>query len=54
MQEVPEDSIKTLLSSKESLAACDIAVFVHDRYWKKNFIKLQSLFLIFTGCDITA
>jgi len=32
MREVPEDSVKTLLSNKESLAACDVAVFVHDRY----------------------
>lgn len=39
MREVPEDSVKTLLSNKESLAACDIAVFAHDssdeNSWKK-------------------
>ncbi|KAL0371318.1 UNVERIFIED_CONTAM: Mitochondrial Rho GTPase 1 [Sesamum angustifolium] len=28
--EVPEDGVKKLLSNKESLAACDVAVFVYD------------------------
>lgn len=32
MREIPETEVKNLLSNKESLAACDIAVFVHDRY----------------------
>lgn len=32
MREVPEDSVERLLSTKESLAACDIAIFVYDRY----------------------
>lgn len=32
MREIPEDGVKALLSNKESLAACDIAIFVHDRY----------------------
>lgn len=32
MREVPEDEVKLVLSNKESLAACDIAVFVNDRY----------------------
>ncbi|ESQ32244.1 hypothetical protein EUTSA_v10003793mg [Eutrema salsugineum] len=30
MREIPEDGVKGLFSSKESLAACDIAVFVYD------------------------
>ncbi|MFQ6640654.1 hypothetical protein Gotur_016076 [Gossypium turneri] len=30
--EIPEDGVSKLLSSKESLAPCDIAVFVYDRY----------------------
>lgn len=30
MREIPEDGVSKLLSSKEALAACDIAVFVHD------------------------
>lgn len=36
MREVPEDSVKTLVSNKECLAACDIAVFVHDRFLEKR------------------
>ncbi|GKV08979.1 hypothetical protein SLEP1_g20546 [Rubroshorea leprosula] len=30
LREIPEDGVRNLLSNKESLAACDIAVFVHD------------------------
>ncbi|KAK3200273.1 hypothetical protein Dsin_023688 [Dipteronia sinensis] len=30
LREIPEDGVGKLLSNKESLAACDIAVFVHD------------------------
>uniref|UniRef100_A0A1U8QAI4 Mitochondrial Rho GTPase 1-like isoform X3 n=1 Tax=Nelumbo nucifera TaxID=4432 RepID=A0A1U8QAI4_NELNU len=30
LREIPEDEVKGLLSKKESLAACDIALFVHD------------------------
>ncbi|KAK4779336.1 hypothetical protein SAY86_006864 [Trapa natans] len=30
LREIPEDKARNLLSSKESLAACDIAIFVHD------------------------
>ncbi|GLT90297.1 hypothetical protein SLE2022_082390 [Rubroshorea leprosula] len=30
LREIPEDGVRKLLSNKESLAACDIAVFVHD------------------------
>lgn len=31
LREIPEDGVKKLLSNKESLALCDIAIFVHDR-----------------------
>ncbi|KAF8387967.1 hypothetical protein HHK36_026633 [Tetracentron sinense] len=31
LREIPEDGVGKLLSNKESWAACDIAVFVHDR-----------------------
>lgn len=31
LREIPEDEVEKLLSNKQSLAACDIAVFVHDR-----------------------
>ncbi|XP_059437277.1 mitochondrial Rho GTPase 1-like [Corylus avellana] len=30
LREIPEDGVGKLLSDKESLAACDVAVFVHD------------------------
>ncbi|KAG8648261.1 mitochondrial Rho GTPase 1 [Manihot esculenta] len=30
LREIPEDGVKKLLSNKESLALCDIAIFVHD------------------------
>ncbi|KAJ8529485.1 hypothetical protein K7X08_036320 [Anisodus acutangulus] len=30
LREIPEDGVKKLLSSKDALADCDIAVFVHD------------------------
>ena len=31
LREIPEDGVKKFLSSKDALAPCDIAVFVHDR-----------------------
>ena len=31
LREIPEDGVHNLLSSKDALAACDVAVFVHDR-----------------------
>ncbi|KAK1410736.1 hypothetical protein QVD17_37275 [Tagetes erecta] len=30
LREIPEDAIEKLLSNKDALAACDVAVFVHD------------------------
>ncbi|KAH7837674.1 hypothetical protein Vadar_016541 [Vaccinium darrowii] len=30
LREIPEDGVKKFLSNKESLAACDVAVFVYD------------------------
>ncbi|KAG5549209.1 hypothetical protein RHGRI_014538 [Rhododendron griersonianum] len=39
LREIPEDGVPKLLYTKDSLAACDIAVFVHDRSdefsWKR-------------------
>ena len=32
LREIPEDEVKNLLSDKKSLAACDVAVFVYDRW----------------------
>ncbi|XP_057960485.1 mitochondrial Rho GTPase 1-like [Malania oleifera] len=40
LREIPEDGIKKLLGNRDSLAACDIALFVHDSSdessWKKS------------------
>lgn len=39
LHEIPEDEVKKFLNSKDALAACDVAVFVHDSSsetsWKK-------------------
>ena len=32
LREIPEDGVKKLLANKESLASCDIAIIVHDRW----------------------
>ncbi|KAK8949923.1 Rac-like GTP-binding protein 1 [Platanthera guangdongensis] len=45
MREIPEDSVRTLLSNKESLAACDIAVFVHDSSDASSFNKATELLI---------
>ncbi|KAL0435749.1 UNVERIFIED_CONTAM: Mitochondrial Rho GTPase 1 [Sesamum radiatum] len=37
LREVPEDGVKKLLSNKESLAACDVAVFVYDSSSEHSF-----------------
>jgi Ras family protein T1 len=31
LREISEDGVTKLLANRESLASCDIAVFVHDR-----------------------
>ncbi|MBA0708830.1 hypothetical protein Golax_023919 [Gossypium laxum] len=40
LQEIPEDGVKKLLSNKECLAACDVAVFLYDSSdeysWKRS------------------
>ncbi|KAK1291505.1 Rac-like GTP-binding protein RAC13 [Acorus calamus] len=36
-REIPEDGVAKLLSDRESLAACDIAVFVHDSSDEKSW-----------------
>ncbi|KAG8663396.1 hypothetical protein MANES_01G208001v8 [Manihot esculenta] len=47
LQEIPEDGAKKLLSNKESLADCDVAVFVYDssdQYsWKRSCELLLEL-----------
>ncbi|CAO2832721.1 unnamed protein product [Amaranthus hypochondriacus] len=40
LREIPEEKVKSILSTKDSLAACDVAVFVYDSSdelsWKKT------------------
>jgi Ras family protein T1 len=40
LREIPEDGVKKLLSKKDALATCDIAIFVHDSSdessWKRS------------------
>ncbi|KAF6147722.1 hypothetical protein GIB67_006695, partial [Kingdonia uniflora] len=38
LREIPEDEVRHLVSNKESLAACDVAIFIHDsseKSWNK-------------------
>lgn len=46
LREIPEDAVGKLLSDKESLAACDIAVFVHDRYVQRFTDTLASVHMV--------
>ncbi|XP_073009017.1 mitochondrial Rho GTPase 1-like [Typha latifolia] len=43
MREVPEDQVKSVLSDKESLAACDIAVFVYDSSDENSWRSIEEL-----------
>ncbi|XP_008790947.2 mitochondrial Rho GTPase 1 [Phoenix dactylifera] len=45
MREVPEDEVQTMLSNKESLATCDIAVFVHDSSDENSWTKAKDLLM---------
>ncbi|XP_077241698.1 mitochondrial Rho GTPase 1-like [Tasmannia lanceolata] len=45
MREVPEDGVKDLLSNKESLATCDIAVFVYDSSDENSWRKTKDLLM---------
>jgi len=35
LREIPEDRLPELLSTQDCLAACDVAVFVYDRWVAK-------------------
>lgn len=35
LREIPESKVSNVLSNKDYLAACDVAVFVYDRYGVK-------------------
>ncbi|XP_026453184.1 mitochondrial Rho GTPase 1-like isoform X1 [Papaver somniferum] len=43
LREIPEDGVKRLLSSKESLADCDVAIFVHDSSDEKSWKRATEL-----------
>ncbi|XP_042440640.1 mitochondrial Rho GTPase 1-like isoform X1 [Zingiber officinale] len=43
MREIPEQEVKNLLSNKESLAACDIAVFIYDSFNEESWKRTKEL-----------
>ncbi|CAA7401611.1 unnamed protein product [Spirodela intermedia] len=45
MREIPEDEVKTLLSINDSLAPCDVAIFVYDSSDEKSWKKATELLL---------
>ncbi|KAK9086717.1 hypothetical protein Syun_029111 [Stephania yunnanensis] len=45
LREIPEDGVKKLLSNKESLAACDVAIFVHDSSDDLSWKRAKELLL---------
>jgi len=52
LREIPEDAIGRLLLKKDALAACDIAVFVHDRCQESCYFLYFYLSLAEMVCDI--
>ncbi|PON76390.1 Parvalbumin [Parasponia andersonii] len=49
LREIPEDGVGNLLSSKESLAACDVAVFVHDSSDESSWKRATELLVEVAG-----
>ncbi|KAK9050430.1 hypothetical protein SSX86_030600, partial [Deinandra increscens subsp. villosa] len=43
LREIPEDSVEKLLSHQDALAACDVAVFVHDSSNESSWIRATEL-----------
>ncbi|CAH9073685.1 unnamed protein product [Cuscuta epithymum] len=43
LREIPEDGVKKLLSEKDALAACDVAIFVHDSSYEPSWKKASEL-----------
>ncbi|KAK6804936.1 hypothetical protein RDI58_002720 [Solanum bulbocastanum] len=43
LREIPEDEVKKLLSSKDALADCDIAIFVHDSSHEASWKRAADL-----------
>ncbi|KZV32415.1 mitochondrial Rho GTPase 1 [Dorcoceras hygrometricum] len=46
LREIPEDGVQKLLSNKESLAACDVAVFIYDSSSEDSFKRASELLRI--------
>ncbi|KAK9691887.1 hypothetical protein RND81_09G226400 [Saponaria officinalis] len=49
LREIPEAKLKSLLSDKESLAACDVALFVYDSTDESSFKKTSELLVEVAG-----
>ncbi|GMI94516.1 MIRO-related GTP-ase 1, embryo defective 2473 [Hibiscus trionum] len=49
LREIPEDGVVKLLSSKESLAACDIAIFVYDSSDESSWKRTTELLMDVAG-----
>ncbi|KAJ7973369.1 Mitochondrial Rho GTPase [Quillaja saponaria] len=49
LREIPEDGVGKLLSNKESLAPCDIAVFVHDSSDESSWKRAAELLVEVAG-----
>ncbi|KAL1090675.1 hypothetical protein V6Z11_D07G105900 [Gossypium hirsutum] len=47
--EIPEDGVSKLLSSKESLAPCDIAIFVYDSSDESSWKRATELLMDVAG-----
>ncbi|KAK6139335.1 hypothetical protein DH2020_026927 [Rehmannia glutinosa] len=43
LREIPEEGVKELLSKKDALAACDVAVFVHDSSREPSWQKATDM-----------
>ncbi|XP_004495731.1 mitochondrial Rho GTPase 1 [Cicer arietinum] len=49
LREIPEGGVKRLLANKESLASCDIAVFLHDRSDESSWKASSELLVEIAG-----
>lgn len=49
LREIPEGGVRRLLADKESLASCDIAVFVHDRSDESSWKASSELLVEIAG-----
>ncbi|XP_076911550.1 mitochondrial Rho GTPase 1-like [Bidens hawaiensis] len=43
LREIPEDAVKNLLSHQDALAACDVAVIIHDSWMEPSWIRARKL-----------